>query len=194
MSGKEHNHSFRSYSIFKTNIGWCGMVNFKKRALRILIGYPKRKQLLKQILDEFGDNAIKAPAAGEIIEKIKRYLSGERVFFNCAIDWSSLSPFQLKVFKVAMKVPYGAVETYGNLAQKVGCPNGSRAVGRALSRNPYPLLIPCHRIVRGDGKLGGFSAGGGVQLKKRLLELEGVDQKYKKEYNRKSKRERKVNP
>jgi len=181
MNGKKNNHLLRSYSIFKTTIGWCGLVNAKKGALRILIGYPKQKQLLMQILHEFGTNVIKAPATGDIVEKIKRYLSGERVFFNCAIDWSYLSPFQRKVFKLAMKVSYGTIERYGNLARKAGCPSGSRAVGRVLSKNPFPLVIPCHRIVRGDGTLGGFSAGGGIKLKRKLLKLEGVNQKFKKE-------------
>ena len=102
MNCKEHDPSLRYYSIFKTTIGWCGVVNSKRGALRILIGYLKKEQILKQILHEFGTNAIRAPAAGEVIDKIKRYLSGERVFFNCAVDWSSLSPFQRKVFKVAM--------------------------------------------------------------------------------------------
>jgi len=180
MSNKNRYYPLRSYTIFKTRIGWCGVVNAQKGALRILIGYPKQKQLLIQILHEFGTNVIKAPTTGGIVEKIKRYFSGEKGFLRCAIDWSSLSPFQRKVFKVAMKVPYGTIETYGNLAKKAGCPNGSRAVGRALSRNPFSLVIPCHRIIRGDGTLGGFSAVGGIKLKRKLLKLEGVNQKFKK--------------
>jgi len=177
---KEHDPSPRSYSIFKTTIGWCGVVNSKKGALRILIGYPKREQLMREILDEFGNSIINSPARGNMVEEIKRYLSGEKVFFHCAIDWSSLSPFQRKVFKAARKIPYGTIETYGNLALKAGCPGGARAVGRALSRNPFPLVIPCHRIVRGDGKLGGFSAVGGIRLKRKLLKLGGVNKKFRK--------------
>jgi methylated-DNA-[protein]-cysteine S-methyltransferase len=108
-----------------------------------------------------------------VIDKIKRYCSGENVSFaGCKMDWSSLSPFQQKVLKPAMKIPYGTVETYGSLARKIGCPRGSRAVGSALAQNPFPLVIPCHRIIRGDGKPGGFSAGGGVVLKKKLLQME----------------------
>jgi len=179
MSGKRDNHLLRYYSIFKTTIGWCGVVNSKKKTLRILIGYPKQEQILRRILDEFDNSIIKSPARGDMVEKIKGYLSGEKVFFRCAIDWSSLSPFQQKVFKAVRKVSYGRVETYGSLAQKVGCPGASRAVGRALSRNPFPLVIPCHRIVRGDGKLGGFSAVGGIRLKRKLLKLEGVKTKFK---------------
>lgn len=163
-----------SYSLFKTPVGWCGVVNSERGILRILLGYQKRRHLLKQIVDEFGKNVIKAPTAAKIVETIKRYFSGEKVCFRCALEWSSLSPFQRKVFKAAMKIPYGTIESYGRLARRAGFPNGSRAVGGALSTNPFPLVVPCHRIVREDGGLGGFSAGGGVTLKKKILKLEGI--------------------
>ena len=108
-----------------------------------------------------------------VIDKIKSYCSGENVSFEgCELDWASLSPFQQKVLRAAMKIPYGSVETYGSLARKIGCPRGSRAVGNALAKNPFPLVIPCHRVIRGDGKPGGFSAGGGVMLKNKLLQIE----------------------
>ena len=91
------------------------------------------------------------------------------------MDWSSLTPFECAVLNETMKIPYGTVTTYGILAQKIGSPRGSRAVGNALSNNPFPLLIPCHRIVRSDGKIGGFSAGGGKKLKEKLLRMEQVN-------------------
>jgi methylated-DNA-[protein]-cysteine S-methyltransferase len=88
------------------------------------------------------------------------------------MDWSSLTPFQHKVLKETMKIPYGTVTTYGNLSLKIRCPGGFRAVGNALAKNPFPLLVPCHRIVRSDGKIGGFSAGRGKKLKEKLLRME----------------------
>jgi methylated-DNA-[protein]-cysteine S-methyltransferase len=148
------------------------VVTTGKVALRIAIGFSEREQLLKQILKEFGSAIEKKPARMSITGEMKQYFSGKEVFLNCAMDWSSLSPFQQKVYKAAMKVPYGTVETYGNLARRIGCPKGARAVGGALSKNPFPLVVPCHRIVRGDGGLGGFSARGGIVLKKKLLKLE----------------------
>ncbi len=161
-----------SCTTIKTKIGWCAVVATEKVALRIAIGFPERKQLLTQILKEFGSAIEKNPARMSITGEMRHYFSGKKVFLNCAMDWSSLSPFQQKVYKAAMKVPYGTVETYGNLARRIGCPKGARAVGGALSKNPFPLVVPCHRIVRGDGNLGGFSARGGIVLKKKLLRLE----------------------
>ena len=174
MNSKKSNLSPVCYSVFKTAIGWCGLLRSKKGIIiRLFIGYKERDQLLKQILHEFGSGLERTPATGEIMDKIKRYCSGEKIVFEKNdLNWSLLTPFQQKVFKAAIKVPYGTVVTYASLARKAGCPNSSRAVGNALARNPLPLFIPCHRIVRGDGKLGGFSAGGGIALKRKLLELE----------------------
>ena len=160
-------------SLFPTYIGWCGVLTAQRGLLRVYAGYAKRTQLLEHIAVGVGDRIKKVSATGRVIDTIKRYCSGENVSFEgCHMDWSSLSPFQQKVLKTAMKIPYGSVATYGSLAGKIGCPRGSRAVGNALARNPFPLVIPCHRIIRGDGKPGGFSAGGGVMLKNKLLQIE----------------------
>jgi len=78
----------------------------------------------------------------------------------------------MKVYRALQKVPYGQVRTYAWLAAKAGDPKAARAVGAALAKNPTPLVVPCHRIVRSDGGLGGFSAASGVKLKQRMLELE----------------------
>ncbi|HUT83474.1 MAG TPA: MGMT family protein [Thermodesulfobacteriota bacterium] len=71
-------------------------------------------------------------------------------------------------------IPYGAVKTYGEIAEAIGTPGAFRAVGSALGRNPLPLFIPCHRVIRGDGELGGFSGPDGIVMKARLLRLEGI--------------------
>jgi O-6-methylguanine DNA methyltransferase len=84
-----------------------------------------------------------------------------------------LSPFQRKAFRHLLKVPAGSVITYGGLAKAVG--SSPRAVGSAVARNPWPLLVPCHRVVRGDGELGGYSARGGVSLKETLLTFEAMN-------------------
>ena len=151
------------------------MLRSERGILRLFIGCSKREQLLKQITHEFGNSIVRTPAKEDMVAKIKRYCAGEKVIFDkCALDWSLLTLFQQRVFKEAKKIPYGAVEAYSGLARKSGCPNGSRAVGNALAKNPFPLVVPCHRIIRGDGRLGGFSAWGGIALKERLLKLEGV--------------------
>ena len=173
MGGLKENQHPTSYSIFKTNIGWCGVVTHKKELRRIFIGYKSYNQLIRQITEEFGKDLKKIPSSGEFIKKITLYCSGKKISFDsCKIEWHSLTTFQTKVLRGAMKIPYGTVSTYCKLAKTIGHPNSSRAVGNALSKNPFPLIVPCHRVVRSDGKIGGFSAGGGKELKEKLLRME----------------------
>ena len=89
------------------------------------------------------------------------------------LDFGAVTPFQRKVYETARGILPGRTTTYGGLAAKLGKPGAARAVGHAMSRNPFLLVVPCHRVVASDGTLGGFSAHGGVATKRRLLELEG---------------------
>ncbi len=84
---------------------------------------------------------------------------------------AKLTPFQWRVLKAVAEIPLGETRTYAWVARAAGHPGAARAVGGALKRNPYPLIIPCHRVVRGGGQLGGYS-GGGPEVKARLLSLE----------------------
>ncbi|KPK64895.1 hypothetical protein AMJ83_00940 [candidate division WOR_3 bacterium SM23_42] len=104
---------------------------------------------------------------------ISALLNGQSVDFNLGrLDWSLTYHFQKSVLRMEQKIPRGVVSTYGRLAKKLGNPRAARAVGTALARNPFPLIIPCHRAIRSDGSLGGYA--GGLAMKKRLLEFEGV--------------------
>ena len=82
--------------------------------------------------------------------------------------------FQLKVWRFLMKIPKGSVKTYAQVAKGIGKPLAIRAVANAVGKNPYPNKIPCHRVIRSDGRLGGYSAKGGVKVKKKLLKKEGI--------------------
>ena len=109
-----------------------------------------------------------------IQEQIKAYFEGNRVNFgpDIPVALDNLSKFYRAVLLACRKIQFGKTISYTLLAKKSGSPAASRAVGNALAKNPLPLIIPCHRIIRGDGKLGGFSAPGGTDLKARLLKLE----------------------
>jgi O-6-methylguanine DNA methyltransferase len=107
-------------------------------------------------------------------DSIKRYFDGEKIDFNFPLDLSFATNFQKKVYEVAKTIPYGEVKTYKWVAKKIRLPHAYRAVGGALSRNPIPLIIPCHRVVREDGGMGGFTAPGGIDLKMRMLKMEGI--------------------
>jgi methylated-DNA-[protein]-cysteine S-methyltransferase len=104
---------------------------------------------------------------------VVRLLEGEPVDLasvDLALD--EAAPFERRVYAEAVAIPFGETRTYGELASAIGEPGAARAVGRALGRNPIPIIIPCHRIVAADGRSGGFSAPGGVSSKMRLLQIE----------------------
>jgi len=94
--------------------------------------------------------------------------------FKGPVDLARAGPFEREVLQALLRIPAGQVRTYGEIARALGDPGAARAVGAACARNPLPLLIPCHRVVRSDGGLGGYSLRGGVELKRRLLEGEGA--------------------
>lgn len=113
---------------------------------------------------------------GEVVEALLSYFSGKEVDTDLAIrlvDLSQPTLFQRRVFLETIRIPRGKVVSYGELAERIGNPRAARAVGRALSCNPFPVLIPCHRVVAKDGKPGGFSQG--REWKSALLAFEGVN-------------------
>ena len=111
----------------------------------------------------------------KLAQQLKQYASGKSVRWSVSIDLSSGTDFQRKVWRALTKIPRGETRSYGWVAQKVGKPKDARAVGAACGANPVPVIIPCHRVVAGNGSLGGF--GGGLSKKRRLLALESGAQK-----------------
>jgi len=113
------------------------------------------------------------PAIAQLAHALRSFLAGEDVEFDLNIlDLSRCREFQRRVLRAEFAVPRGYVTTYGRIAGHLGIAKGARAVGRALSTNPFPLVIPCHRAIRLNGELGGFR--GGVRMKQSLLKMEGV--------------------
>lgn len=112
------------------------------------------------------------PALREAERQLTEYFAGRRSRFELSVDLGSLSKFERRVLEEARRIPAGEVVCYSELARRIGKPRAARAVGNALGRNPVAIVVPCHRIVRRDGSLGGY--GGGVEWKERLLTLEGA--------------------
>lgn len=104
--------------------------------------------------------------------QLREYFGGRRHRFDVPLDWGAMAPFQRAVLEATASIPFGALDTYAGIARKIGKPRATRAVGNALGRNPIPVIVPCHRIVRSDASLGGYT--GGLHIKERLLSLEGV--------------------
>jgi methylated-DNA-[protein]-cysteine S-methyltransferase len=111
----------------------------------------------------------------EIKSQLAAYFSGKLQLFDIPVDWGALSAFQQRALKAAQEIPYGQVKSYARLANDIGQPDATRAVGGAMARNPMPVIVPCHRVVADDGRLTGYSGSGGLATKAWLLRLEGND-------------------
>ena len=164
------------YHVFRTKLGYCGVLQTGARVVRTCtpVGSPGRA--VEMLAPPIGANTEATP----LLRRAEKYL---RSFFDGdprrlgAPEWLEFPPtgaFFGAVYRQLMKVPAGKVVTYRALAKKAGSPGAGRAVGQAMAANPLAPIIPCHRVVRSDGSLGGYSAEGGLALKRLLLEREGV--------------------
>lgn len=104
-------------------------------------------------------------------DHMQEYFDGKRREFSFPLDMRG-TPFQLKCWEALLRIPYGETRTYADIARAVGSPQGFRAVGLANNRNPIAIIVPCHRVIASDGSLCGY--GGGLDVKRKLLELEGA--------------------
>jgi len=156
---------------FETDWGFLGMA-FNGPALRVLTlpepGYDQAMQALA------GPWRLRWGPVGEDLEEaLRHYFSGKgAIDYQGPLDYGRLTPFQSAVMDGMRAIPFGGVVSYGELAALAGRPRAARAAGSVCARNPLPLVVPCHRVVAQGGGLGGF--GGGLEMKERLLLLEGV--------------------
>jgi methylated-DNA-[protein]-cysteine S-methyltransferase len=129
--------------------------------------------VLERLSRRLSPRILRAPGRfDEIARELDEYFAGNRRAFESDLDWSLIGPFGQRVLSVTAAIPYGGVLTYAQVAGEAGSPRGSRAAGNALGSNPIPIVIPCHRVLRTGGNLGGY--GGGLDRKRWLLELEGA--------------------
>jgi methylated-DNA-[protein]-cysteine S-methyltransferase len=141
----------------------------------VRVAYPDRAEddVLQDVADRVSPRILRAPGrTDEVRRELDQYFGGGRHRFEIPIDWSLSHGFVRKVLRATARIPYGDVRTYGNIAARAGSPRASRAAGNALGSNPIPIVVPCHRVVRSGGILGGYT--GGVERKEFLLELEGA--------------------
>ena len=134
----------------------------------------KREDVKYRLLKSLGGGEFERGLYKDLQGRISAYFERGYVNFNkdIPIILDGFGPFGRRVLRACRNVRYGKTISYGGLAKKAGRPVAARAVGNVLARNPLPLIIPCHRVICADGGLGGFSAAGGLKVKKRLLELE----------------------
>jgi len=173
-----------AYCLFETPLGTCGIAWKAQETSRIppvvtFFQLPEATRGLtdRRIAESSGGRKARVPPpriAG-IIKKVQEHLQGDvQDFLDIVVELNGAGPFARQVYGAVRKIPAGRTTTYGELAADMHRPTASRAVGQALGRNPIPLIIPCHRVLARGKKPGGFSAHGGLETKKKLLEIEGA--------------------
>jgi methylated-DNA-[protein]-cysteine S-methyltransferase len=166
------------YAIFETAIGWCGIAWGERGLLAVQL--PERSESATRTrLVRSVPHALPlplSPVAQRARDGIVALLDGaDDDLATVALDMGELDEFPRAVYALAREIRPGRTLTYGEIARSLGAgPGAARAVGQALGRNPWPIVVPCHRVVAASGGTGGFSARGGVETKLRLLELERV--------------------
>jgi methylated-DNA-[protein]-cysteine S-methyltransferase len=165
------------YTIFLTKFGYITLCGKDNILYYLLLNTPKRINSITEDIIKKRLNLTKLSYSEDIFlelkEKLRKYFEGERVEFNdCKYELTQVSEFTKKVLNFIRKIPYGRTMTYGELARKLS--TSPRAAAKACSKNPIPIIIPCHRVV-GKNSLGGFSCG--IEYKEKLLLLEAIKNK-----------------
>jgi methylated-DNA-[protein]-cysteine S-methyltransferase len=165
------------YTIFKTKWGYFGLAAADKGLLRSCLPLAEQEKAKSQLLRNLQNCRYDKHLFKAIQKQITAYFEGDCINFSAGfpIVLSGFSSFAGLVLTACRGIKFGQIITYGQLAELAGRPGAARAVGGVMAQNPLPLIIPCHRVVCANGTLGGFSAMGGVKLKKRMLKLEGAN-------------------
>jgi len=164
-----------AFALFDTAIGRCAIA-WSARGIAG-VGFPEGNEQAtrKRLLRRYPSAREAAPPRDvqDVIEDIVALLAGEkRDLRHVRLDMAGLSDLQRRVYEFARTIPAGATLTYGAIAESLGDRALARDVGEALGRNPFPIIVPCHRVLAAGGKVGGFSAPGGVRTKLQLLSIE----------------------
>jgi methylated-DNA-[protein]-cysteine S-methyltransferase len=160
------------YTVANIAVGWVGVLGSESGLLKVTLPQTLVQEAERQLGDRLKETVRSDGFFADLTGRLRSYFSGQKVAFDDELDLSAASAFQGEVWQLARLVPYGETRSYGWLAQRLGKAGAGRAVGQALARNPLPVIVPCHRVVAKDGRLGGYS--GGIDRKKFLLKLESA--------------------
>jgi methylated-DNA-[protein]-cysteine S-methyltransferase len=165
------------YALFETAIGWAGVAWSAAGLAAVHLPERDAEVARRGFLRRFPalEEAEPPTAVAAVIDQIRDLLAGGKpTLRDAVIDLSRTSDFNAKVYAIARDIPPGETLTYGEVAARLGDRLLARDVGQALGQNPWPIVVPCHRVTAAGGKLGGFSARGGAATKLRLLAIEGA--------------------
>jgi len=166
-----------SYAVFATPIGACGIAWGERGVVGVQLPEASERETRARLLRGRANAREEQPPPNvqRGIEAIVALLSGEdNDLTDITLDMRGVPDFHRRVYEIARAIPVGETSTYGVIATKLGDPTAALAVGQALGRNPFPIVIPCHRVLAANGKLGGFSGAGGNATKLRMLAIEGA--------------------
>jgi methylated-DNA-[protein]-cysteine S-methyltransferase len=165
------------FTLFETAIGHCGIVWSEHGVVGVQLPERSEDATRRRVLRRFpaARGAVPPAEIQRAIDDIVALLGGEpRDLTHVTIDTADVADFNRRVYTIARTIPPGATLSYGEIAERLGDRNLARDVGQALGQNPIPIIVPCHRVMAAGGKVGGFSAPGGVVTKLRLLTIEGA--------------------
>ena len=165
------------FTLFDTAVGRCGIAWGAGGIVGVQLPERHDNATRTRLLRRYpaACEATPPPAIRHAIDNIAALLDGEaRDLSAIALDMDRVPPFHRRVYAVARTIPFGTTLSYGEIAARLGDRSAARDVGEAMGQNPFPVIVPCHRVVAAGGRSGGFSATGGVTTKLRLLEIEGA--------------------
>jgi len=165
------------FALFDTAIGRCGIAWGQHGVAGVQLPEAGEAETRSRMLHRFpaAGEAVPSPEVQRAIDRIVALLRGEKSDLSTiALDMDEVPAFHRRVYEAARNIPPGMTLSYGDVAARAGAPGAARAVGQALGRNPFPIVVPCHRVLAAGGKIGGFSAQGGIATKRRMLAIEGA--------------------
>jgi methylated-DNA-[protein]-cysteine S-methyltransferase len=169
--------SAQAFALFDTPIGTCGIA-WNATGITGFQLPSANAEVTRARMSRRWTGAVEGtPPAGVqlVVDRVLALLAGKPIdLSDVPVDLSGAPEFHRQVYEIARTIPPGQTMTYGEIAKRLGVPHESREVGQALGRNPIAIIVPCHRVLGADGKMGGFSASGGVATKRRILEIEGA--------------------
>jgi methylated-DNA-[protein]-cysteine S-methyltransferase len=162
-----------AYAEVDSPVGRLLVASTPRGLVRITFPVETPDTVLDQLAASISPRVLEAPAKLDPVRReLDRYFEGRLREFDLPLDWQLTHGFYRKVLRATARIPYGQTRSYTEVAKRAGSPRAVRAAGTALGSNPLPIIVPCHRVLRSGGALGGY--GGGVEVKRALLELEGA--------------------
>ena len=160
------------FYVCSTRLGWIGLLLSDSGLRATTLPQRDRHEALRRMLELGGEEEACLKDVQCIVDMLQSCAEGETVDCHGILDWSGVTPFQRKVLEATLKIPAGETRTYGWLAARVCSRKAARAVGQVMAKNPWPIIVPCHRVVASDASLHGYR--GGLKMKQTLLSKEGV--------------------